>query len=329
MGTTVLSELLGSQGTVQRFGRLPVEKAKLDEYNAIKKALNEEAKANWDEPAWHREQAATLAAQYDYGFEFDNLFSSYVQTRNVGFTDKEYIRERRGLRAYWTHRGGYVDESQITTEDFEVPRDTIGFHVSEFDDKLQVGFADSMEAMAALGNARVEVELNRRVFTLLQEAIPSSSDYYVDATSGGLTKEVLDDSIRETWDAVRPDGIGPVPVTIIGRAALVDQISDLSTAPGTFDPAATEELRARGYVGSYRGAQIIRVRNYTDEDGVSFIPDNELWVVAGTVGTFVRYGGAKVREWLENTVDYRHYRMRQDVGGLIYHPEQARRVVTS
>jgi hypothetical protein len=201
--------------------------------------------------------------------------------------------------------------------------------VSEFDDKLQIGFADSMEAMAALGNARVEVEMNRRIFTLLQEAIPSSSAYYVDATSGGLTKEVLDDSLRGAWDAVRPDGLGPVPMTIIGRAVNVDAISDLSTAPGTFDPSATEELRAQGYVGSYRGAQVIRVRNYTDEDGVSFIPDNEVWVFAGTVGTFVKYGPAKVREWLENTVDYRHYRLRQDMGGMVYHPEQARRIVVA
>jgi hypothetical protein len=38
------------------------------------------------------------------------------------------------------------------------------------------------------------------------------------------------------------------------------------------------------------------------------------------------YGDLKTREWLENTVDYRHYRARKDIGGLVHHPEQARRI---
>jgi hypothetical protein len=35
----------------------------------------------------------------------------------------------------------------------------------------------------------------------------------------------------------------------------------------------------------------------------------------------------QTKSWVENTVDYRHYRGRKDIGGLIHHPEQARRIV--
>ena len=39
------------------------------------------------------------------------------------------------------------------------------------------------------------------------------------------------------------------------------------------------------------------------------------------------YGGSQVKQWDENTVDYRHYRARRDMGGLVHHPEQARRFI--
>ena len=64
-----------------------------------------------------------------------------------------------------------------------------------------------------------------------------------------------------------------------------------------------------------------------DEDGESYIPANELWIFGGTVGKFAMYGGLQVKSWEENTLDYRHYRARKDIGGLVHHPEQARRIV--
>jgi len=41
------------------------------------------------------------------------------------------------------------------------------------------------------------------------------------------------------------------------------------------------------------------------------------------------YGPMQVRNWQENTVDYYHVRGRKDVGGLVHHPEQSRRIVDS
>ena len=66
-----------------------------------------------------------------------------------------------------------------------------------------------------------------------------------------------------------------------------------------------------------------------DGSGPRFIPAPGLWVFGGTVGKFALYGGLQVKSWDENTVDYRHYRTRKDIGGLVHHPEQARRIVDS
>lgn len=294
----------------------------IEEYERIKAALNAEAQDRWDDESWHREVAATLQSQLDYQFTFDNLFGTYFQVQRVGEFEKLYVRERRGLKVFYTHRGGYIEESQLKTEAWELPRDTLGFHVSEFEDKLRANFAETIEAMVGLARQRMEAEVNRRMFNLLQEAIPSSSPFYVNAAGSGLTKPVLDTALRQVKDAIKPNGQGPVPVTIIGRAAGVDQISDFAG----YAEEAQEEIRLRGRLGVYRAANIVQVVNYTDENGVSYIPENEVWVFGGTVGLFAMYGGLLTKTWNENTVDYRHYRGRRDIGGLVHHPEQARRI---
>ena len=324
MSSTV-NDMISARAALDPFGRPSAEA--VQSYLRTKAALNEEAQANWHDEKWHREVAALVASRLDYGFQFDNLFSTYFQVRNVGEFEQVTLRERRGLQVFWTARGGYIDETQLKTEQWELPRDTIGFHVSEFDDKLRANFAETIEELVSLAEQRLDAEVNRRMFNMLQFAIDSGSPYYVNA-SGGLTKDILDAAVRDVQDAIKPVGGVQPPVTIAGRAAMIDALSNVVTdSAALFDPEATAEIRSRGRLGVYRGANVVRISNYTDENNVSYIPANELWVFGGTVGLFVKYGGMITKSWEENTVDYRHYRGRMDVGGLIHHPEQARRIV--
>jgi len=320
-----VDDLIRTKGAMDPFGR-PSREA-VEEYTTLKAGLNEEARTNWGNADWHREVAATIASRLDYGFRFDNLFGSYFNVENVGEFDTVEVSERRGLKVFYTSRGGYIEESQLKTERWTLPRDTIGFHVSEHEDKLRANFAETIETLVSLAEQRLDAEVNRRMFNLLQAAVPNSSPYYV--ASAGLSNTQLNTAIRDVMDAVKPSDGGVMPITIIGRAAMIDKVSDIVAAGSAFADAAAEELRARGMVGTYRGASVVRVFNYTDENGVSYIPANELWVFGGGVGKFAFYGGTQTKSWDENTVDYRHYRGRRDIGGLIHHPEQARRIVDS
>lgn len=316
---TTTKTFMAARSQANRFGKaLPVE------YNELAKKLDEEARDNWDNPAWHRAVAQDLSSYLDYGFTFDNEFSSWFLTENVGEFDRVILNERRGLKVYYTARGGYINESQLQTENWEVPRDTLGFHISEMEDKLRAGFAKTIADIATLGRARLEAEVNRRIFTLLQSAVPSNSDYY--DSGAGITKEMLDAAIVGVKEEIKPDGISDVPVTIIGRASVIDQISEFD---GFAPEAVPEEIRRVGHLGRYRGCQIRQLMNHADEDGESYFPANEMWVFAGTVGKFVTYGPLLTKSWNENTVDYVHYRARKDVGGLVNHPEQSRRLIDS
>jgi len=293
-------------------------------YNEAKEALNERARAEWRNPDFHREVAADIESIVDYQFQYESLFRSYLNVEQVGEWDRVIVRERRGLKVFYTSRGGYIEESQLRTEQWELPRDTMGFHVSEHIDKLRARFSDTIEDLVSLGGMRMEAEVNRRVIQLMQTAIPSSSPYYV--ATAGLTKLQINAAITAVRDAIKPDGTGMVPITIMGRAAMVDKVTDFDLG---FDPEATAEIRARGRLGVYRGATVQSLQHYTDEDGTSYIPANEVWVFGGNVGKFALYGGTQVKDWDEDTVDYRHYRARRDIGGLVHHPEQARRIVDS
>jgi hypothetical protein len=293
-------------------------------YQKAREDLNAEALKRWDDPEFHRQVAADIQSVVDYGFQSESLFPAYFNVDTVGEFDRVILRERRGLRVFFTSRGGYIEESQIRDEAWELPRDTFGFHVSEHIDKLRAGFADTIEDLAAHGAMRMEAEVYRRALSLLQAAIPSGNPFYVSAAT--LQKADVDAAISAVRDAIKPDGSGPVPITILGRAAVVDKIMDFDHG---FDPEAQAEIRLRGRLGTYRGANLHVLNNYVDENDKAYMPGNELWVFGGNVGKFALYGGTQVKQWDENTVDYRHYRARRDLGGLIHHPEQARRIVVT
>lgn len=320
MTTTTAKAMIDARGAVDPWGR---NRSAMTEHAALMEKLNQEARDNWDNEAWHRQVAVDLAESLDVGFTFNNLFASWIQTQNVGEFDRIRIRERRGLKAFWTSRGGYIEESQIRAEEFELPRDTIGFHVSEHIDKLRANFATTIDDLVTLGQSRLEAEVNRRVFSLIRSSIPLGDTNA--ATTPQVTKDVLDSSLSAVRDAIDPDGRGPVPITIAGRASVIDVISEFPN----FSNEANEEIRQRGRLGVYRGANIVQINNYVDEDGEQYLPDNELYVFGGNVGRVVNYGGLQVKTWDENTVDYRHYRARRDTGVSILYPEQARRILVS
>jgi hypothetical protein len=320
MPSTTAKTFIAKRGSFDPFGSTPEQQA---QYREMARALDEEARENWDNPAWHRQVAADLATSLDYGFTFNNLFGTYFRVQNVGEFDRVILKERRGLRVYYTARGGWIDETQLRTEQWEMPRDTIGFHVSEMEDKLRAGFAETISTIVNLAEQRLDAEVNRRILTTLQTAVPAGSPYYVDVT-GGLTDTVVNRELREVKDAIRPNGEGPVPVTILGRAAMIDQLLDFDYG---FAPETNEEIRRLGRLGTYRGANLVTLVNFTDEDGQSYFPANELWIFGGDVGRFAMYGPMLVKTWTENNVDYVHYRARKDIGGLVHHSEMSRRLV--
>lgn len=293
-----------------------MSQAERRELAQIKDAVNAEWRQYHDYPEYQRELASVLVENFDYGFTFEDLFGTYMDTEQVGFDDRPEIRERRGLRVFHVARGGQIEQSTITTQAWELPRDGIGFHVAEHEDKLAVGFADSLADLVRLGNDRLSAERKRWLFSLLQTATSSAQTTTVNGLSSN--QAALNTAIRTVKDAVLPTGQARLPITIIGRAPMVDQISSFTG----YGWEALEEIRILGRLGTYRGANIVEVLNYVDENNVSYIPANVLFVLSATAGKFVTYGQPKVKNWQAGGSEYLHTSVKIELGGVVHHPER-------
>jgi hypothetical protein len=297
------------------------------ELDALRKKvqiLNEEARLKFNDPQWRRERAQEMTETIYMGFEHENLLGLMAEVENLPFDGRSFVKEVRGLKAFWVARGGHIEASTLNADVMEITRDTIGFHITEFEEKLETNFAETAATVVDLAVQRMDAAVNQRVFSLFQAAIPSSSPYYVSGTSVSLA--ALNSALTAVRDASRSRD-----VTIIGRSTMTEQIMDEllgSSYNGSgFLPATNEEMVNRGVLGTYRGATIVSLTNYLDENDVPFIPGNEMYVVASDASKFAFWGGMKSKEYMEDDNWYWHYIGKKDFGGTVHRPDRVRRIV--
>ena len=131
--------------------------------------------------------------------------------------------------------------SQLTAEISEVPRDMRGAHVWEFEDKFLTNFAESPQSLRDLSIRRMDAEISRRVQTVLTEAIPTGSPYYL--ATPGLSKPGVDAALAAVQDASDSGD-----VAIVGRPTMTRQIMDFDG----YGNETMEEIR-QGRPGSVPG----------------------------------------------------------------------------
>ena len=305
--STELMNLIDSRG------RNSEDRAKA---RALAEKVNEEARKHWDDASWRREAAAVLTQSIQEGFEYETFYDDIVTTERIGFDDRSYMEEETGLEVFFIAKGGHIEASSMVSEVLEMPRDTMGFHVYEFEDKMRSNFAKSAATLRNLAVRRLDAALHLQLRALVEAGIGVASPYYI--SGAGISQTALNQAIREVRDESE-SGV----VTVIGRSPVVDQITDF---PGYADEAL-EEIRQRGRLGVYHGASVVSVRNYKDQNGVSFAPANELWVIANDSSKMAFYGGLLSKEYVEPDNWYWHYIGRQDFGGVMHRPERVRRMI--
>src|SRR5579885_2237930 len=312
MGNTVMVDAHGRNDEERRALREQLE------------AANREAAEHWDDPTWRREMAQEITETIYWGFQHENLLQLYTQVENVPFDGRSFIKEVRGLRAFWVARGGHIEASNMHSEVFEIPRDTIGFHVYEFEDKLRSNFGETQQTLVDLGIQRMDAEVNLRMLSMFQAALPLGGPYTHQVN--GLDLPTLNHALREIRD-ISMD----FDVTILGRSTMIDQIMDQIAGTGGntagFFPETNEQLLRQGVIGVYRGARIVTLKNYRDDTDTPFFPANELYIIGRDASKFAFFGGLLSKEYTEEDNWYWHYLARRDFGGVVYRPNRLRRIV--
>lgn len=290
--------------------------------------LNEIAVERWTDPMWHREQAALIGQAVDLGFNngLNGVFDGVLDTRSIGLGDVETMKLRSGIEVFSVAEGGYVDESTLKTNHFTLGRDTFGWHVVASEQDALADWSETFADLIRLARLKEGMEVVRRQYALLDAGIPTSSPYFVDA-SAALTNTILADAVTDVFDAPRkftsPLALNS-QIQIIGRAAAVDEITAMSGF--TQSENSLDEIRALGYLGTFRGAAVRRLSNYVDEDDNSFFPSDELWVVSPGAGRFVLYGGTRPNSWVEQALRKVHTDTRRTIGGALFQPQVVRRL---
>jgi hypothetical protein len=302
-----------SKKMVDSFGRSQEEnKARLE----IMEAANEEAREHWDDPQYRAEFAADLTESILLGFEYETLIDRWIDTERTDFNGRIFVREAGGLKAFYMARGGYIEASELTAEISEVPRDMLGVHVWEFEDKFLTNFSESAQTLRDLSIKRMDAEINRRVHTVLKQALAPAHT----TTAAGISQAAVDAAISRVQDESESGN-----VVIVGRPTVVNQIAGFDG----FGNETVEEIRRKGMIGVYHGADIVTLKNYKDEDGQPYIPSNELWIMARDTGKFAFFGGLKSKEFTELDNWYWHYLARRDTGVMVHHPERAQLLIDS
>ena len=290
--------------------------------------LNAEAAEMVRDQAWLNEVSAEIGEAIYYGFENNNMVDLFTDVKRVNRGETITAGgETRGLEAFHVSRGGYIEESTLHSEIDFVKPDQIGIHVTEHLDRLEVNFATTAQKLIELAPKRIDAEINRRVFSTMKLAVPSSSAYYIAANNMSLS--VLSSAIAGVEDEIETDAGAPV---IVARPAMIRKIRDALTAQNAYSlflPETNEDLLRRGQVATYQGTPVLTLRDYRDEFGRSYFPNNELWVVGRDVATTGFWGAPRVNNWITQGEEYWHYSIRTDYGVTVTRPSHVRRIVDS
>lgn len=286
-------------------------------------AADRAAREHWYDPDFRREVAADLTTTVYEGFQHENLLAYMATVENVDLGDRIFMEEVRGLEVFWVSMGGQIDQSSITEDIWELPRDYVGFHVSELEEKMESGFSRTSSNIVTLAIQQMDAAINARLLRLYQAAIPDAgSPYFI--TAAGLSLASLNTAIAEVQDSSRSD-----IVSIVGRATMTNQIINELADLNGFTPTTNEQILRTGLLGVYRGANVVRLKNFRDANGVSYVPANEMYVVGADAAKVGFWGGLRAQEWSEQGGFYWHYMGRRTAGFGLRKPEYVRRIIDS
>lgn len=298
----------------------------LQELEAAKERINAEAREKFEDTSWRKDVAQQISATIYEGFEHENIVPLLTDVERLPLDGRSTIKEVRGLKAFHTARNGYIEESYLSADVMEIEQDFLGFHVVESEDRLALNFAERADTLVNLGVQRLNSEINRRVLTTFQNAVPQGHPSYI-PTSGGLSLGLLNSALAEVRDKTITGG-----VTIVGRTTMTDKIVDALTVNNTYamyTPETNEDLLRRGEVGTYRTARIVSLSNYLDADGESFFPANELWIIGRDAAKTAFFGGPQTKQFMEDDNWFWHYIYRMSYGVAVVRDDHVRRIVDS
>lgn len=263
--------------------------------------------------------AETIYENLKRGVKMYNAVPSYMDVRKgvIGKTLEAY--ETKGGKVYNRAYGGYMRISELRKEKFTLVTKPAAVHISLPVEALKTGRYSAADVVFAATQAIVLYK-NRLAFdTFVAAYTTGSTGFVTNANSVAITDVVLKSAIDSLAD------YDVDSMTVLGRYSVLTPISDFTG----YADVALEEIRKKGFLGRWRGADILRLKYMVDEvyGGVPF--DTSSVFVVSNEKSYARYVEAKPIErqsWIEPKDKTIHWTFDFEDGAAIWKLKYAHRI---
>lgn len=290
-------------------------------------AIDADAASNFLDDPWRRDMYQDMVEVIWRGFNHESLIELMSTVETPGEFERVTADEVTGLEPFWVSAGGQIDASRIDVRTWELPPDWIGYHVYEFVDKIRSGFARYQGRLIPSAVNQMDAAVNSRLLRTYVSAIPGvSSDSYL--TSVGFDLSLVNTAITEVEDdaSSEPDLMDPT-IAIIGRGTMIDEFLNALQDDNVYAPETNQAIIRLGLLGTYRGANLIKLRNWKDRHGTPFFPRNELLIVSTAAAKTAFWSADKAEQWIPPGSGYWHATGSRKVNCMVHRPWLARRYV--
>lgn len=263
--------------------------------------------------------AETIYEKLKRGVKMYNAVPQYMDVRKgeIGKTLEAY--ETKGGKVYNRAYGGFMRISELRKEKFTLETKPAAVHIALPVEALKTGRYAAADVVFAATQAIILYK-NRLAFDTFVSAYTTGSTGFVTNGNGvALTDTVLKGAIDSLAD------YDVSSMTVLGRYSVLTPISDFTG----YADEALEEIRKKGYLGRWRGADILRLKYVVDEvyGGVPF--DTSSVFVISNEKSYARYVEAQPitrQSWIEPKDKTIHWTFDFEDGAAIWKLKYAHRV---
>jgi hypothetical protein len=245
----------------------------------------------------------------------EDIVPRIIEVKTTGLGDPDYIEEDlRGMRAYWQGKGGQILSDIIRYSRTQMPREEMVTAIDWHVDQMATNFWGSFDRLRGQAEEKLRQLPTIRLIELIQAAV-SSGTYYGTFAASTLTDTQIDSVLEEV--AARSDGA----VTIMGTRIAVRALANVGL---DFGPNIQEQIFRTGFIGNYKGYQVVQVTNFEDFGGSFVLPNDELWFVGGNAGRLTYYGAQAKVQQLQLPSFMRRWETARDAGMLLFGAQRGR-----
>lgn len=234
------------------------------------------------------------------------------------------VHEVIGGRVYNYAYGGFRKISTLKHKIYTVDSTPKAVHFAIPIEQLKSGRYTTADLVFAASQAVLRSKISLAYNTYV-DAYTAGSTYTTDAGNTDITATVLNKAIDQVADT------DAMSLTVVGRYSALSPINDFNNAStfNSYSDNALEEIRKKGFLTTYRGADVVRLFFIKDEVyNLEPFGTSSIFVIANDVvfNRFVEVTGLIRRTWISESDGTFNFIVEFEDGAAIWKLEYAHRI---